>query len=519
MKKTVSILVFALAILLVFAGCDNSGGEITYPEEVYDIVVVGSGISGYSATIAAKVANPNVNLVLIEKNEYTGGITRTSGGGWGGHILNADGQTEQEFTDAYKLSMKGGTTDSTSMNFIDSTDAKYPNYHKLYTIAKQARAAYTFLKENGLPESGGGGALISALDTYVTGTLQVPTLTECKALGLLTDGGKVTGVRVDDNGTTKDLLAKKVILATGGFHQSPELVSEWAGNYPGLTYVVTDSAPSNSTGDGIVMAKDIGADLYDSTFTELWAQLYSANLADIPEYGLGFYSPSFVGYGSPLFRSNQIVVDCDGLRFRPEQSFGGFGQASSYYMIKRDKGPYWVIYSSNDPDDTVTVSGSPMKILDALDAAATSSKSEYTAEVKKADTLSALAAAMGMTGTAATTFEQTVTNYEATVGVSGPDSLGKPENVRNKHFTTGPFYAIKLYPCTFDSTGGVATDEYGRVLKSETDPNSIIPNLYAIGAVSNRDFYQQTYIGGTSLSMYSTIGRIVGKHAVDNLNN
>jgi thioredoxin reductase len=520
MKKTVGILVVALAIMLVFAGCDNSsGGDVTYPEEVYDIVVVGSGISGYSATIAAKVANPNVNLVLIEKNEYLGGITRTSGGGWGNHILNADGQTEQVFTDAYKLLMKGSTNDTTHINFIDSADVKYPNYPKLYNIAKQARAAYTFLKENGLPASGGGGVLITALDTYVTDTLQVPTLTECKALDLLTDGGKVIGVRVNDNGTTKDFLAKKVILATGGFHQSPKLVSDWAGNYPGLTNVVTDSAPSNSTGDGIVMAKNIGADLYDSTFTELWAQLYSANLADIPDYAAGFYSPSFVGYGSPLFRSNQIVVDCDGVRFRPEQSFGGFGQASSYYMITRNKGPYWVIYSSNDPSDTVSVGGEPMNILAALDAAATSSKREHTAEVKKADTLTALATAMGMTGTAATTFVQTVTAYEATVGGSDADSLGKPANIRDKHFTTGPFYAIKLYPCTFDSTGGVATDEYGRVLKSETDPTSIIPNLYAIGAVSNRDFYQQTYVGGTSLSMYSTIGRIVGKHAVDNLNN
>ncbi|HXK97206.1 MAG TPA: FAD-binding protein, partial [Limnochordia bacterium] len=57
------------------------------------------------------------------------------------------------------------------------------------------------------------------------------------------------------------------------------------------------------------------------------------------------------------------------------------------------------------------------------------------------------------------------------------------------------------------SMSGVVTDEYYRVLNTE---GSVIEGLYAIGEVSNKEFYNRNYQGGASLSFYSTMGRLVG---------
>ena len=46
-----------------------------------DIVIVGSGISGLSAAIEAKRSNPDLTVVILERNAYTGGSSRVCGGG------------------------------------------------------------------------------------------------------------------------------------------------------------------------------------------------------------------------------------------------------------------------------------------------------------------------------------------------------------------------------------------------------------------------------------------------------
>ena len=79
-----------------------------------------------------------------------------------------------------------------------------------------------------------------------------------------------------------------------------------------------------------------------------------------------------------------------------------------------------------------------------------------------------------------------------------------------KALNVAPFYAVKVYPTTFGSAGGVTTTEDGRVT---TQDGTVIPGLYAAGEMSNRYFYNENYILAASLGLYSTMGRRAGDAA------
>ena len=79
-----------------------------------------------------------------------------------------------------------------------------------------------------------------------------------------------------------------------------------------------------------------------------------------------------------------------------------------------------------------------------------------------------------------------------------------------KPIDKAPFYAVKVYPTTFGSAGGVTTTEEGRVTRQD---GTVIEGLYAAGEMSNRYFYNENYILAASLGLYSTMGRRAGTAA------
>lgn len=72
----------------------------------------------------------------------------------------------------------------------------------------------------------------------------------------------------------------------------------------------------------------------------------------------------------------------------------------------------------------------------------------------------------------------------------------------------GPYYAVCYYPGMTGTFGGVVTDFEGRVLNADGEA---IEGLYAVGEMSNREYFNQTYMGAASVSFSSTMGRLVGE--------
>ena len=595
MKKRWLIVLLAATMLMVigFVGCGTMQRAPAGQVRSVDVVVVGSGFAGYSAAIAAMVENPNLSMIMIEKNPFIGGISRTAAGNFNWYLWNAEHMTREQFEEGYRRWQLNAAVYTTGMNpertavvpigdpdaaaVIDTrilpTCDLYPNFGKFHWLMQQSKRAYTFLIEQGMSGAVGVNAGSDAVlpgqifESRGTGRiasmemrlreLGVETELNKRAVRLLQNAqGEVTGVVYVHNGVESTINARRVILATGGFSQNLDLVKELTpANLGGRTnsalrYVINQAGPVNSTGDGIIMARALNppAALYRSSFTAVthptMSEAFITNT--LPNHYQQVFNrrDGFV-YSSPMARVQQIFVDGNGVRFRRESAGlhnrgGGHG---SHFMIIHNTFPNWFIYSAAHVDNSYVytpVSNNRVNMRAALEAAtAADAPAAIRAEVRRGNTLMELAVEMGIPADRRAAFVRMVEEYDAAVAVAlaggawvdpltlpanhhpmNLGNLGKPAGANNANlvrFNQGPFFAVKFYPGTFDSTGGIVTCRLGRVLTQYGNDNSFIPNLYAIGGVSNRDFFQQNYVSGSSQTLYTTVGYITGKHVARSL--
>ena len=130
-------------------------------------------------------------------------------------------------------------------------------------------------------------------------------------------------------------------------------------------------------------------------------------------------------------------------------------------------------------------------------------------EVVKGETFKELAENMKVS---VETLEETMKTFNEGVK-SGVDAMGKSKDYLVS-VEKAPYYAIKFYPVTMGTFGGVKTNDSFQVLKED---GSIIENLYATGENANKILYNQVYMSGSAVQFALTSGRIAGQHAAENL--
>lgn len=106
-----------------------------------------------------------------------------------------------------------------------------------------------------------GGALFVEKMQAELENLGVNIMLSTEATELIQEGDAVTGVRVDGPDGKQDIMARAVVLAMGGFGGSKEYCDQLvpAINKIGFQY----QGNALNTGDGMTMAKAVGAALYD----------------------------------------------------------------------------------------------------------------------------------------------------------------------------------------------------------------------------------------------------------------
>src|SRR5262249_58830827 len=103
--------------------------------------------------------------------------------------------------------------------------------------------------------AGGGGAGRARSRRGAARRRDVEILYETRALSLLWDGVRVNGVRVRSGGTLRDLTARAVVLACGGF----EANAEWRTRYLGPGWELAKVRGTRfNTGDGLRSALAVG---------------------------------------------------------------------------------------------------------------------------------------------------------------------------------------------------------------------------------------------------------------------
>lgn len=451
-------------------------------EMTADVVVVGAGMAGMAAALSAQESGAKV--ILIDKMAAVGGTTNVAGGllvavdsqlfeddqmpaddletvitFWGKHMAQSgveSGYPDQERL-ADVLADTGATVDWYVANGIEFADAPYAGSPS-YPVAAA---------------NGGGAGLIKMLEACVV-SKGVELMTECKATELVTDeNGAVVGVIAETKDAVITFKADSVVLCTGGISQNQELVAKYS---PKLTRagLVPTSAVSH-TGDGFLMALEVGAGTFDVFSTPLCSTVVD---------------PALEG-GAALTIYGQLGVNANGVRFGNEAAATGWDvmDYTASDMIQDGNAPFWYVFDSSDE--------AAAAILEAGVASGVVAKGATPAEL-----------ALNM-HVYTNNFVKTFEAYNAAAAAGEDAEFGKPAMFL-KTLNAAPYYAVKVYPTTFGSAGGVTTTAEGRVT---TQDGVVIPGLYAAGEMSNRYFYNENYILAASLGLYSTMGRRAGEAA------
>jgi succinate dehydrogenase/fumarate reductase flavoprotein subunit len=345
---------------------------------------------------------------------------------------------------------------------------------------------------------------------------------QTSARWLLTDAaGAVLGVAATAGGREVNVRARRaVVLASGGFEFHEKLKLNHLRASPTYFYASPDS-----TGDGVIMAQEVGAALWHMSACSAKA------IAKFPDFPTGF-PVNFWGYGDGmtqegLLYSNPVQgsgpaaascgamqVDRTGRRFTSEvwknhthyyELTGYDSQAGWYPRIPS----YWIFDQARMRRGQLvlreTGAAGPLQLYPwSQDNQAELDKGW----IVRADTIEQLAQALAMEPPV---LRETLRAYNdgcaAGVDPLGPPPAGRPPQTLVP--LEPPFYAMALWPGGPNTQGGPERDARARVMRVTGEP---VPRLYVAGELGS--IYGTLYpAGGANLGECIAFGRIAGENA------
>lgn len=438
-----------------------------------DIVVIGAGGAGMTAAIQA-VQDGATDVVVLEKMPITGGNTTRSTGG-----LNACATKYQEAE---------GIEDSVELYVEDTMKGgKELNNKELVTVmAENSAAAVDWVNEIGgdlsvvgmfggasvkrihrpTDTSAVGPMLVKALNNKMA-ELNIPVLLETTAKQILVnDEGAVCGVAAEDkNGKEMTIDCTAVILATGGFGANAEMVEEYKPDLAG--FGTTNHA--GATGDGITMAKELGAEFVDME------QIQTHPTVN-PETQT-MYTEGVRGNGA-------ILVNKEGKRFVNELETRDVVSAA---ILEQTDGQCYLVFDQAVRESLAAIESYIKKGI-----------------VTEADTPEALGEAIGVDGAA---LAETLKAYAGYQAAGKDDEFGRES--MELQLDQPKYYAALCAPAIHHTMGGVRINTACEVLKAD---GSAIPGLFAAGEITG-GVHGANRLGGNAVTDIVVFGRIAGTGA------
>lgn len=443
---------------------------ITTPDAEYDVVVVGSGASGLMCAVQA--AKNGLTVAVVEKMPTVGGGSVFTEG----HAaFESDEQAKRGITvtkaEAFNRYMEYGHW------YPDATIVARFVENAATTIKKlrdEQGVVYLDVMNTG-PDSGellswhvpeGEGARVIELLEADARRRSVDIFVETPVKQIVKEGDEVTGVVAEgSDGQLVTIGAKAVVVGTGGFAGSPEMLNKYQRFNCGEQYMVM-GAPGN-TGDGINMMLDAGA---------VPCQSIGAHAGEPWMRGKTNSSHSNAAGAQPYLWVNRY-----GHRFVNEICGLNFSEAENV-LVGLPGHLYWAILDSAAIDHLVQdgcevgVGGKWVATGERLVNLPTELASDVAAGTVafSADTLDELAKQIDVDPAV---LRAEVAEYSG-FAHEGVDRKYFKKAKYLRPVEKGPFYAIKMEPSIICTMGGVKIDDRMRVLDKDGLP---IPGLYSVG--------------------------------------
>lgn len=509
-------------------GTSEESSDEALTDETADVIVIGAGGAGLSA--AASAGQNGSSVIVLEANGIIGGSTIRSGG----HILVFDeninttmernDESLQKYLDYnkedfgewseilvtlqqqikdYLESNQEGRFDSVEMALIDhylkgqGTDKEGNevtlDFDLTKTAFENANELNAWLCESGMeiqdkmynahggtPVDGSSG-LINALEKAANDA-GAKILLNVRATELIEEDGVVTGViATSSDGNEYTYHANKgVIIATGSFSSNGEMAAKYQTMGEGLTAENGSTNPSTNTGDGIVMAENIGAELRDMGFL-------CTLLA-------GYHGGCTTSEFGKINGTQQLILNANGVRFTNDAKSAGMT----------------TIGGLNDQPGALAYYIGDSKMIEAINTVQEGLVDDLASRGDWFVVADTLEEALEKAGLDVETSLNSIEQFNTYVDENNDADFGRTEF--NGKVENGPYVVAKmenLYHLTF---GGLVINTNAEVL--DTD-NNVISHLYAAGDVTS-GFEGATHQSGDCLTMVLYYGKVAGEQASKN---
>lgn len=446
----------------------------TYTDGSCDIVVVGAGGAGLTAAAEA-ASHGDLRIIVLEKQGIMGGNTNYSTGG-----INAAGTEAQQAL---------GISDSPDLFYDDTmTGGKQTNIPSLVrSLVDNAAPTVAWLSSLGADLSdvgliGGssvkrthrpkGGTAIGAHLMKVlkeaSAKANIEIRTSNKVTGMLTNGGTVTGVTVENaDGNTYRLQAKAVVIATGGFGANLQMVTTYQ---PLLTGFATLNHPG-ATGDAFEWLTAVGGSTIQMGYIQIHPTAEAENHILITEAVRG---------------NGAILVNHDGLRFVNEMDTRDVVAAA---ILVQPSEEAFLIFDQ--------------AVRQSLASIETYANQHLMTEGADASSLAE------KTGLPSSTLAATLARYTAFCQAGTDEDFGRSSTQMTALLDTPPYYAIRVKPAIHHTMGGIRVDAAMHVLRSDDTP---VPGLFAAGEVTG-GVHGANRLGGNGVADIVVNGKIAGRGA------
>lgn len=463
-----------------------------------DVVVVGMGLAG--ATAAVSAVDEGVKVVAIEKAGAAGGSSKYSGGfitAVGTKQAQEEGVTitADDYFASYNaqedLSEKKDETDRDAMKAMierSASDIEFLDNHNDPITGPDGFGSdfkvwhYPADRTSAFDGEAAGADHIVQLMEWLNKQDNFSIYYNTPATKILTDeNGKVSGVECTRNdGSTLTVNAKSVVLATGGYAASKEMMERFCPDFPQEWVLPYTTSSMYNTGDGITMAEALNADIYEDGW---WMDL--AIGVDV-----GGYSTYFPDTLNGLINyANYFVTDGAGKRILNVNSLYG-PRSIVFAKAMEETGKIYSIFTKEGFENGIQFIEDNNRV---------DNKNVY-----KADTLEELAE---MTGMDANTFVEQVNRYNEMCEKGVDEDLGQTTLIP---IGEGPYYAVDIKTITMGTIGGLKTDDDKHVLDKE---GNAIDGLYAAGELINGKYFNQVYTSGCAQLLSLDSGIIAGRNA------